>query len=70
MERKISAIRAHTSQLDPLFPSFDPRPFWQRAYDRNKESGKKLSQLTKAAFSPYAEVFKHFSLDEFVAQYE
>lgn len=70
MERKISAIRAHTSQLDPLFPSFDPRPFWQRAYDRNKESGKKLSQLTKAAFSPYAEVFKHFSLDEFLAQYE
>jgi glucosamine-6-phosphate deaminase len=68
MQDKIKAIKAHLSQLDPLFPSFDPRPFWQRAYDRNKQSGTVLRKICGSEPS-YAEVFKHFTFKEFINAY-
>ncbi|MHA1299028.1 MAG: glucosamine-6-phosphate deaminase [Candidatus Helarchaeota archaeon] len=45
MELKIKSIKAHKSQLIPLFPGMDPRPFWQRAKDRNKHIGNILKIL-------------------------
>jgi glucosamine-6-phosphate deaminase len=69
MQEKIVAIKAHLSQLDPLFPSFDPRPFWQRAYDRNKQSGTLLKKISGSEFPSYAEVFKRYSFKEFINAY-
>ena len=38
LDRKIAAIHKHESQKDKaLFPGNDPREFWQRAEDRNRE---------------------------------
>ncbi len=45
MRIKIDSIQAHKSQLVPLFPGLDPRPFWQRAKDRNQFIGKILKIL-------------------------
>ena len=70
MQTKIKAIKEHESQLDPLFPSFDPRPFWQRAYERNKESGATLNKHAEGGFPDYAEVFKEFSFRDFVNRYD
>jgi len=63
MERKIDLILDHTSQLDPLFPGDQPREFWERARDRNRENARQLQRLgalpPSRSFDPlYAEVFQ------------
>jgi glucosamine-6-phosphate deaminase len=57
MEKKIEAIKQHKSQLDPVFGGLDPRPFWKRARDRNRHSGKMLGVLGVSS-KPFAELFK------------
>jgi len=57
MRKKIEAIKQHRSQLDPVFGGLDPRPFWKRAKDRNRHSGKIL-KIMGASSKPYAELFK------------
>jgi glucosamine-6-phosphate deaminase len=57
MEKKIRAIKQHKSQLDPVFGGLDPRPFWKRARDRNRHSGKTL-ELLGVRLKPYTELFK------------
>jgi glucosamine-6-phosphate deaminase len=57
MKKKIEAIKQHRSQLDPVFGGLDPRPFWKRARDRNRHSGKILG-IMGASSEPYAELFK------------
>jgi glucosamine-6-phosphate deaminase len=57
MEKKIEAIKQHRSQLDPVFGGLDPRPFWKRARDRNRHSGKML-EIMGVSSKPYAELFK------------
>jgi glucosamine-6-phosphate deaminase len=57
MKKKIEAIKMHRSQLDPVFGGLDPRPFWKRAKDRNRYSGKILETLGLVSES-YAELFK------------
>ncbi len=74
---KIRAIKAHVSQLDPLYPSFDPRPFFRRAKDRNAASQEQLSSLmgyplvdpVTGEKAVGAEVFKRKSFKEFLVQY-
>ena len=63
MEQKIDLILDHTSQLDPLFPGDQPREFWERARDRNRENARQLQRLgvlpPSRSFDPlYAEVFQ------------
>lgn len=64
MEKKIGLILDHISQLDPLFPgSSDPREFYERARDRNRQSARELQQLgvlpPSRSFDPiYVEVFR------------
>lgn len=67
---KKKAILRHKSQLDPLFPSFDPRPFWQRAGDRNGEVGHLLHQLGYSKGKYRAEIFKYLSYNEFLGRSE
>jgi glucosamine-6-phosphate deaminase len=57
MEKKIEAIKKHRSQLDPVFGGLDPRPFWKRARDRNRHSGKILG-IMGVSSEPYSELFK------------
>ena len=74
---KERAIKAHVSQLDPLYPSFDPRPFYRRAGDRNKASLKQVNALLGAPLlspstgEPFiaAEVFQEFLISDFLTQY-
>jgi glucosamine-6-phosphate deaminase len=60
MDLKVRAIQQHESQMNPLFPSFDPREFYERARDRNLEAGKKWSAISGSSL-PCAEVFKLLS---------
>jgi len=57
MKLKMEAIKKHRSQLNPLFQGLDPRPFWKRAYDRNRRNGEILQRLGLSC-KPYAEFFK------------
>ncbi len=63
MEKKIGLILDHISQLDPLFPGgTDPREFFERARDRNRDTARQLQKLgllpPSRSFDPiYAEVF-------------
>lgn len=74
---KEKAIKAHISQLAPLYPSFDPRPFYKRAGDRNEASLKQVNALLGTPLSnpstkePFvaAEVFQEFLISDFVTQY-
>jgi glucosamine-6-phosphate deaminase len=71
---KMSAIRDHASQLNPLYPSYDPRPFYQRAADRNSEVAHLLNLILKgidvpAAKMPAAELFYQFDRKEFLRRY-
>jgi len=70
MKLKVKAILEHKSQINPLFPSFDRREFWERARDRNGDSGRLLQALgyVKPAEPAYAEVFRIFTRAEFTAQ--
>ncbi|MEL6671737.1 MAG: glucosamine-6-phosphate deaminase [Bacteroidota bacterium] len=46
LKRKREAIFKHQSQKDSaLFPGHDPREFWQRAEDRNRQTAKDYDQL-------------------------
>jgi glucosamine-6-phosphate deaminase len=46
IELKRQAIFMHESQKDEaLFPGSDPREFWQRAEDRNKETADRFNQI-------------------------
>lgn len=64
MEQKIGLILDHISQLDPLFPGGnDPREFFERARDRNRDTARQLQHLgllpPSRSFDPiYAEVFR------------
>ena len=64
MERKIELILEHVSQLDPVFPGgSDPREFFERARERNRDSARELQTLgilpPSRSFAPlYAEVFQ------------
>ncbi len=63
MEGKIDLILDHISQLDPLFPGEQPKEFWERARDRNRENARQLQRLGVLApsrsFDPvYCEVFR------------
>ncbi|MEJ2240542.1 MAG: PIG-L family deacetylase, partial [Candidatus Bathyarchaeota archaeon] len=57
MNKKIEAIKQHRSQLDPVFGGLDTRPFWKRAKDRNRYSGKILRSIGVST-TKYAELFK------------
>ncbi len=64
MEQKIGLILDHISQLDPVFPGgTDPREFFERARDRNRDTARSLQKLgllpPSRSFAPiYAEVFR------------
>lgn len=68
MRMKIRAIKAHRSQLDPVFPSFDRREFFERSRDRNRATGRLLSQLgdCKEKSCKFAEVFRKISQAQFL----
>jgi glucosamine-6-phosphate deaminase len=57
MKQKIEAIKEHKSQLIPVFGGLDPRPFYKRAKDRNRHSGKTL-EIMGVNSEPYSELFK------------
>ena len=69
MERKTGLILDHISQLDPVFPGGnDPREFFERARDRNRDTARDLQKLgvlpPSRSFAPiYAEVFQRQHLD-------
>mmetsp|Transcript_8366 Transcript_8366/g.12721 ORF Transcript_8366/g.12721 Transcript_8366/m.12721 type:complete len:542 (-) Transcript_8366:62-1687(-) len=72
LQTKISSIKEHKSQLDPLFPSFDPRTFWQRAKERNQHTGamiKTICQQQNDTKNNYAEVYKYFKQQQFIERY-
>ena len=51
LERKKMAIFKHQSQKDPaVFPGDDPREFWKRAEDRNRETAKAYDDLGLAEY--------------------
>ena len=51
LDRKIAAIHKHESQKDKaLFPGNDPREFWQRAEDRNRELAETYDALGFAEY--------------------
>jgi glucosamine-6-phosphate deaminase len=64
MERKVSAILDHVSQFNPVFPGADdPREFYERARDRNRQSARQLQTLgvlpPSRSFAPiYCEAFQ------------
>ncbi len=68
MRRKTLAIKAHKSQIHPIFPSFDCREFWERARDRNRQTGRVLEQLgvVRSKGRGYAEVFRKIAHAEFM----
>ncbi|MCA0370326.1 MAG: PIG-L family deacetylase [Proteobacteria bacterium] len=76
-DTKTRAIKAHVSQLDPLYPSFDPRPFYARAKDRNASTLQSLETLCARPFTDAAshgpcvgaEAFKLFPYEAFIIQY-
>jgi glucosamine-6-phosphate deaminase len=73
MELKKKAILEHASQVNPLFPSFDPREFWERVWDRNGGTGKLFKQmgyLSEIKTAAFAEIFKKFTVDEFLGRSE
>ena len=46
VERKRLAIFQHQSQKDKaMYPGSDPREFWQRAEDRNRDTAKVYDRL-------------------------
>jgi glucosamine-6-phosphate deaminase len=63
MDQKVGLILDHISQLDPMFPgTSDPREFFERARERNRQSARDLQKLgiipPSRSFDPvYAEVF-------------
>ncbi|MCP4922964.1 MAG: hypothetical protein GY915_02895 [bacterium] len=79
MTLKVQAIQAHESQLNPLYPSFDPREFYERAIDRNRQFALDLSKVMGQALltmdqgaqrpAQYAEGFRRFSKEEFIQRY-
>ncbi len=71
-ELKENAIKSHVSQLDPLFPSFDPDPFYLRARKRNQSSLEQLKAIgiTRSGTTHVgAELFMRFTPAAFVARY-
>ncbi|HVF85035.1 MAG TPA: 6-phosphogluconolactonase [Abditibacteriaceae bacterium] len=64
LEKKTGLILDHISQLDPVYPgASDPREFYERARDRNRQSARQLQQLgvlpPSRSFDPiYVEVFQ------------
>jgi len=60
---KRRAIFKHQSQKDrPLFPGVDPREFWQRSEDRNRETAILYDKLGMAEYQAI-EVFKKLESD-------
>jgi glucosamine-6-phosphate deaminase len=51
LDRKRRAIFKHQSQKDrPLFPGSDPREFWQRSDERNRDTAKFYDRLGFAEY--------------------
>lgn len=65
-KKKEKAIKCHKSQLEPEFPGGDVRPFYARVYDRNRRTGQIIKSLGFPKDYAMAEVFKIFSLEEFL----
>jgi glucosamine-6-phosphate deaminase len=68
MDAKTSLILDHITQLDPLFSGGDPREFWERARDRNRQSARDLQTLgllpPTRSFDPlFVEVFRRKNRD-------
>ncbi|MFQ5568933.1 MAG: glucosamine-6-phosphate deaminase [Rhodothermales bacterium] len=63
LDRKIEAIFKHESQKDrAMFPgAYDAREFWERAYDRNRETAEALNKLGLPEF---------YAAEAFVTTYE
>jgi glucosamine-6-phosphate deaminase len=60
--KKRRAIFKHQSQKDSaLFPGHDPREFWQRAEDRNRETARQYDLLGLAEYEAM-EAFKRYQL--------
>lgn len=78
LERKILSIKDHVSQLDPLYPSFDPRPFYQRASHRNRDSLNMFTSiLGEDILDPFSrekavamEAFYQLSSEVFIRRYK
>lgn len=67
MGLKIKCIKTHASQLNPIFPSFDHREFFERARDRNRTTGRLLEQMGYLKGGPhFAEVFRKISYADFI----
>ncbi len=68
MDDKIKAIKCHKSQLNPVFPSFDCREFYERARDRNAETGSLLTRMgyLSSKTKNFAEVFRRISHSKFI----
>lgn len=45
MDLKVRSIKQHASQLNPIYPSFDPREFYERATDRNRAFAYQVSKV-------------------------
>ncbi|MGB0935167.1 MAG: 6-phosphogluconolactonase, partial [Alphaproteobacteria bacterium] len=63
MDAKVAAVKAHVSQLKPMFPGNDSKRFYVRMRERNASSKKQLDQVLGDAlpWAEYAEVFYRFS---------
>ncbi len=67
MQTKIKCIKSHESQINPIFPSFDNRQFWERARDRNRLTGRLLEQMGYLKGNKnFAEIFRPVSYANFV----
>lgn len=65
LTEKERSIKTHKSQLNPMYPSFDRREFFERSRDRNTETGRLLFQLG-LTINNYAEVFFVRNREEFL----
>lgn len=93
IQQKITAIKEHKSQLNPLFPGDDQREFYEHAQARNKAMASEyytlidvnselshetkanpeketLTSLTQIKAMPYLEVFKRFTVKDFIQNYK
>lgn len=76
MDLKVRSIRQHVSQLNPMYPSFDPREFYERAIDRNRAFAQEVSEVIGRPLltmdsdgiqkAQYAEAFRRYTKKEFI----
>jgi len=76
MDLKVRSIKQHVSQLNPMYPSFDAREFYERAIDRNRAFAKQVSKVIGRPLwtmdsdgkqkAQYAEAFRRYTKGEFI----